>query len=157
LESAFGTYVVDAPLASFKSRNRVLVVDVETAHELIRGSRRYAGWADLTMVRERAKVFFKNGEPFESALSAVSDDVTKMKIIRNRCVHFSQHAAEQYKKMIRQVFGAAKSIGPGRLLLNPPPGGLSTASGAASYSSVFELYSEVLSTASWQIVPEKRR
>lgn len=157
LEAAFETCVVDAPLASFKSRHRVLVVDLDTAHDLIRGSRRYVEWADPSLVRERAKVFFKNGEPFESALSAVSDDLAKMRTIRNRCVHFSQHAAEQYKTMLRQVFGSGRRLSPGGLLVSNPPQGLSSASGAQTYSTVFQLYGGILSTASTQIVPEKHR
>ena len=88
LESSFENYVVEAPLSSFRNRHRVLVMDLETAHDLIRGSRRYVEWAEPQVVRERAGVFFKRGEPFESALNAVTDDLVKMKIIRNRCVHF---------------------------------------------------------------------
>ncbi len=153
LETAFETYVVDAPFVSIKSRHRVLVVDLETAHDLILGGRRYVEWADSSLVRERARIFFKNGEPFESALSAVTDDLTKMKIIRNRCVHLSQHAAEQYTKMVRQVFGSGRQISPGSLLLNSPPRGLSSASSAQTYGTVFQLYSAILSTASSQIVP----
>jgi hypothetical protein len=153
LENAFERYVVDAPLASFRSRHRVLVVDVDTTHDLIRGARKYVDWADPGSVRERAKVFFKNGEPFESVLSAVSDDLTKMRMIRNRCVHFSQHAADQYQKMIRKVFGSGKHLPPGRLLLNAPPKGLSSASHAQTYGTVFQLYKEILSTASSQIIP----
>ena len=157
LESAFEMYVVDAPLASFKSRHRVLVVDLDTAHDLIRGGRRYAEWGDSALVRDRAKVFFKNGEPFESALSSVSDDLTKMRIIRNRCVHFSKHSAEQYQRMIRNVFGSRQQLPPGKLLLNRPPKALSSASGANTYATVFQLYGEILSTASFQIIPENRR
>jgi len=155
LENTFITLIVDAPLATFKRRHRVLVTDFDTAYGLIRGSRKYVEWADPNQVRERAKVFFKGGEPFESALSAVSDDLMKMRIIRNRCVHYSQHATEQYNKMMRQVYGSGKRIAPGRLLLSTPPPGLSTVSGALSYVSAFELYCEILSTASSQIIPEK--
>jgi hypothetical protein len=157
LECAFEHSVVDAPLASFRSRHRVLVTDRDTAHDLIRGNRKYVEWADIGIVRERAKVFFKNGEPFESSLSAMSDDVRKMRIIRNRCVHLSQHAVEQYKKMIREVFGSGKQIPPGRLLLDMPPSGLSSAANAQSYGTVFQLYGAILATAASQIVPEKRK
>jgi hypothetical protein len=157
LERSFETYVIDAPLSSFKSGHRVLVADIETARDLIRNDRNYAEWADPAKVRSRAKMFFKNGEPFESALSAVSDDVTKMRIIRNRCVHLSQHAERQYQKMIRNVFGSKKTVSPGGLLLQRAPLGLSSASKAESYSTVFELYGAILGTASSRIVPLKTR
>jgi len=156
LETSFETYVVEAPLSAFRNRHRVLVIDVETARGLIRGSRKYVEWSEPQAVRDRAEVFFKRGEPFESALSAVTDDVQKMKTIRNRCVHHSQHAIEQYEKMIRKIFGAGRRLTPGRLLLNAPPPGLSTGAGAGTYSSVFRLYSEILSTAAGQIVPGRR-
>jgi hypothetical protein len=157
LENTFESLVIDAPASSFRKRQRVMVVDVETVHNLIRGNRPFAEWADPSQVKERAKVFFRNGEPFESMLSAVHDDLNKMRIIRNRCVHFSQHAAEQYQKMLRQVFGTGSRISPGRLLLNSPPNGLSSASNAQSYTTVFQLYGAILSTAASQIVPEARR
>lgn len=157
VESAFECYVVDAPLAAFRRRHRVLVMDAETAHGLIRGSRKYVEWGSPDLVRERARVFFKGGEPFESAISSISDDLMKMQTVRNRCVHYSQHATEQYEKMIRQVFGSGRRIAPGGLLLGFPPAGLSTIRSASSYGSVFEFYGEVLSTASCQIVPERRR
>lgn len=157
LESAFEAFVIDAPLASFRRRHRVLVVDVETVHDLIRGQRNYADWADQLLVRDRAKVFFNGGEPFESALSSVAEDLRRMRTIRNRCVHYSKHAKKQYENFVRQVFGSGRLITPGRLLLNAPPTGLSTVAGATNYSSVFILYSEVLSTASCQIVPGRRR
>lgn len=153
LESAFESSVVDAPAASFRRHQRVMVVDTATVHDLIRGNRPFAEWAEPGMVRERAKVFFRNGEPFESALTAVADDVNKMKIIRNRCVHFSQHAGEQYKKMIRQVYGSGRRIRPGRLLLDAPPAGLSSAANVQSYSAVFSFYCAILATAAAQIVP----
>ncbi len=157
LESAFEISVVDARLSSIKSRHNVLVVDLGTAHDLIRGGQRYVDWADPNTVRTRAKVFFKNGEPFESALSAVSGDVTKMRIIRNRCVHFSQHADEQYQKIIREIVGSGRRISPGKLLFNSPPDGLSSASNTETYETVFQFYAAVLATASAQIVPEKRK
>ncbi len=153
LENAFEHYVVDAPLASFKSRHRVLVMDRETAHDLIRGGRKFVEWADIAMVRERAKVFFRNGEPFESALSAVSNDMIKMRILRNRCVHFSQHATEQYQKMLRQVFGSGRHLSPGKFLLDAPPIGLSSAPNAQTYGTVFQFYGAILTTAVSQIVP----
>lgn len=157
VESAFEWYVVDAPLAAFRRHHRVLVTDVETARDLIRGSRKYVEWASPELVRERARVFFRGGEPFESAISSISDDLMKMQTIRNRCVHYSHHATEQYEKMVRQVFGSRRHIAPGGLLLGSPPTGISTITGASGYGSVFEFYGEVLSTACCQIVPEKRR
>jgi hypothetical protein len=112
-------------------------------------------WASPVVVRERAKVFFKGGEPFESALSSALDDLNKMRTIRNHCVHHSQYATVQYKKMIRQVFGSGRRISPGRLLSSPPVSGLSPALSATSYTTVFHFYGEILSAASYQIVPEK--
>jgi hypothetical protein len=48
LENTFITLIVDAPLATFKRRHRVLVTDFDTAYDLIRGSRKYVEWADPT-------------------------------------------------------------------------------------------------------------
>jgi len=155
LENTFETYVVEAPLSSFKSRHRVLVVDMETAHALIRGSRKYVEWSEPQTVRERATVFFKRGEPFESALSSVADDLKNMKVIRNRCVHFSRHSIDQYEKMLRRVFGSGQKMSPGKLLMDAPPPGLSAVANVKTYNSVFTFYSEILATAVSQIISEK--
>ena len=152
LESAFEALIVDARLADFKRRNMVLAVNADTVSALLRGSRRYSDWANHDAVRERAKVFFKQGEPFESALSSAANDLKNMRVIRNYCVHSSKHAAEQYRKMIRRVYGVKKAIVPGSLLLGSPPSGLSTAAGVATVGSVFELYGTIMSTLSSQII-----
>ncbi len=157
LERVFETMVVDAPLGDFKKCNRVLVVDSDTVNDLLRGTRKYVDWANHDSVRERAKVFFKGGEPFESALSSAANDLNNMRLIRNRCVHYSQHASKQYENMIRRVYGARNRIGPGALLLVSPTAGLSTASGAVNFKSVFELYGEILLTVSSQIIKKGKR
>lgn len=157
LEDAFESLVVDAPATAFRKRQRVMVADVETAHDLIRGDRPFAEWADPSRVKERAKKFFRDGEPFESALSAIHDELNKIRIIRNRCIHLSQHSDRRYQKMVRQVFGSGKRIPPGRLLLDSPPSSLSSAVNAQNYGTVFQLYGAILATAASQIVPEKLR
>jgi len=157
LEDSFIWLVVEAPLSLFRNRHKVLVTDRNTANDLICGSRKYVEWANPEIVREKAKIFFKNGEPYESILSSIANDLLRMRIIRNRCVHYSQHAMKQYDNMLLKIYGARKRISPGGLLTGVPPRGLSTASNAITYATVFELYGDILMTACAKIIPVRNR
>jgi len=153
LETSFEYYLASGSKISNLALTKVKVVDLSTARDVIRGDRRYVDWADPDQVRTRAKVFFEDGEPYETAISSVLGYLKKMRVIRNRCVHFSQYAADQYNKMIREIFGAGKKVTPGHLLLNPPPSGLLSGGLPSNYSSTFELFTAVLDTACCIVVP----
>jgi len=153
LETSFENYLAPGSKMTKLVVTKVKVVDVSTARDVIRGDRRYVDWADPDQVRTRAKVFFEDGEPYETAISSALGYLKKMRVIRNRCVHFSQYAADQYNKMIREIFGAGKKVTPGHLLLNPPPSGILSAGLPSNCSSTFELFTAVLDTACCIVVP----
>ena len=132
---------------------RVQVPDTKTADELIRGQREFVGWASPEQVVERAKLFFNDGKPYSSALGAAKVHLDRMRLVRNRSVHHSHFARDKFDGVIREVYGAGRRISAGGFLLDAPPSGALTAPMTASYRSMFELFVDVLSTTSEQIVP----
>ncbi len=155
LEDTFEYYLISDRKIVGRTQ-KVQVVDLGTARDVIRGTRPYVEWSDANQVRQRAKIFFRDGEPYETVLSSISSYLDKMRVIRNRCVHCSQHAADQYEKVIRQILGSGKKFVPGQFLLFPPPASLLPPGKTLNYNSTFELFAAVLMTACSQIAPVKK-
>ena len=66
--------------------------DLEHARSLILGdrSRRWVRWSDPTDdVIPRARLYFRDGEPFNSALRPVATDLNNLRKLRNRIAHDS--------------------------------------------------------------------
>ncbi len=79
------------------------------AMRLIVGDRRYADWTQTAMLRERARLYFKKGEPYDSALSIHQNMFQDMNTIRNAIAHSSEHSREQFKKLVRRNLGTYPS------------------------------------------------
>lgn len=154
LESTFELFLVSERKLIQVVRQKIHVNNVSTAREVIRGERRqYVDWADPDVIRNRAKIFFKDGEPYESAVGTALFHLKRMRIIRNHTVHRSKFAAEQFSKMIREVYGYGRRITSGGFLLDSPPAGAMPYISGSRHSSMFELFTDVLSSTCAQIVP----
>jgi len=67
--------------------------------------RPYAEWDNPEAVRERAKRFFKKGDPYESALSAHTHVLKEIRTIRNAIVHRSISSQDNFDKLVRNKLG----------------------------------------------------
>jgi hypothetical protein len=155
LEFTFEQYVALGLRRTSLIRPKIQVDNLTTARDLIRGERfrPYVEWSDPEQIRRRAKIFFKDGEPYESALATALIHLKRMRTIRNHSVHHSTHVSNQFKTMIREIYGSGREITPGAFLLEPPaPGAMPIGSGVG-YTSCFELFSEILSAMCGKIVP----
>jgi hypothetical protein len=120
LESTFEQYVTLGLRRTSVIHSKIQVDNLATARDIIRGDRRpYVEWSDPDQTRMRAKIFFKDGEPYESALAAALIHLKRMRTIRNHSVHHSQHAANLFKNMVREIYGSGRTITPGGFLLQP--------------------------------------
>ncbi len=154
LESTFEQYLVLGRKRISSVRPKIQLDNLTTARDLILGERRqYVEWSDPDLVRARAKIFFRDGEPYESALGNALTHLNRIRIVRNCSVHHSKYAADKFHSMIRELYGYGKKTKPGRFLLEPPTPGAMPAVSSSAYGSMFELFAEVLSAACGQIVP----
>jgi hypothetical protein len=144
LEQSFLRYLCGCKDKRIKMRCFVVFPNLEHASMLVTPEgRRYAEWADASTVRERAKRFFKNGEPYWSALGQVMQRLDEMRIIRNCIAHQSSHASTRFEGIVRQAIGTVpRGITPGDFLLR-------IATGPNTY---FASYTETLAITTARIV-----
>lgn len=119
LESTFEHYLIAGQKYKKIIKLKIQINDAITAHEVICGERRqYVEWSDPDLVRKRAKIFFKEGEPYDSVLGSALVHLKRMRIVRNCSVHHLDFVSEQFNKMIREIYGSGRRISPGDFLLN---------------------------------------
>jgi hypothetical protein len=61
----------------------------EHAMSMVIGTQRFADWSRPDIVLKLARLYFANGGPFDSALTAITSDMSDMKTIRNGTAHVS--------------------------------------------------------------------
>jgi hypothetical protein len=109
-------------------------------------SRPYASW-DPGSVRHRASRFFKDGAPFEIALSVKQAALQDARTIRNKIAHDSARAQERFHTLVRQKLGSLPSgLTVGGFLDTDVPG-------VAPRQSFLEHYLEMIESVVTQIVP----
>jgi len=64
-------------------------IDEKHAHKILIGVMKYVDWSTPDIVRKFAKLYFDSGEPYESAISSVHNDLLDLKTIRNSVAHIS--------------------------------------------------------------------
>lgn len=149
LESTFEWYLAQAGLGHRAVRPKVTVDSIQTARDLIKGHRQYAGWAEAEEVKKRAELFLRGGEPYESALGPALVHLRRMRALRNHIAHHSSYAREQFRNMVRELLGSYAHSTPGRFLLSPPPGSMLLPPGTTTgIATSFEFFVRVLQTTS---------
>jgi hypothetical protein len=88
---------------------------------IVRGERRaFVSWADASQVTARAKMYFEDGEPFDTVLGTAGTALADMVTVRNRIAHRGGTAAEKFLTLVRQRLGSVQpGMSPGRFLLGP--------------------------------------
>jgi hypothetical protein len=120
LEQSFIRFMCGAKnSAGFPEETYANPKSLEHALSMLKQKQRYIDWTIVSDVIERAKLYFKNGEPFSTALGQASTYLTEMKVIRNRIVHESKKAEEDFHDLVRQKFGHfPRGMVPGKLLMS---------------------------------------
>lgn len=129
-------------LVSPPSREHAILLTLPEA-----GTRPYADWDNVLMVRERAKRFFDGGEPFETALSLHVNLVQEIQTIRHALVHRSKSSQERFETIARRELTALPlGLTVGRYLTT-------TRHKSIPPISYFEFYTYYLKKIALKIVP----
>lgn len=111
------------------------------------GNKRYLQWTPSETVA-RTQTFFQNGEPFNTAINSAIYELESICTIRNRFAHRSEHAAIQFRNLIRNELGYnPPGMTPGRFLLSR------IGRGSTHQPTFFAYYTNVLRVVSHIIVP----
>jgi hypothetical protein len=126
--------------------------DAEHAKKLLRGDRRFVRWTFPSETKERAGLWFKGGEPYDSALGVVSNQLDSMRLVRNGIAHDSSDAREGFRGAVRAILGyVPRRLTPGSWLLMPCPSGFHASALAVPAPSFFDVAVEILKTTAEQI------
>jgi hypothetical protein len=152
LEDTFIAYMCSGQTSNgYHPESYVKCRDVDHAKELLRVGRRFIRWTFPAETKDRAGLWFKTGEPYESALTAVSTQLDLLRRVRNGIAHDSSSAKEEFRTAVRQILGfVPRRVSPGSLLLMPCPTGF-YASSLMPAPSFFEVSVEVLKVTAGQI------
>jgi len=126
LEETFIRYMCGGKTESgYSPRLRLEAQNMNHALELLKGSRQYVDWVESREIQNRARIFFEEGGPYQSAIDGAITELNHLKIIRNRIAHRSKSAEHQFDELTRQqLLGyRPKGLTPGLLLRIklPPP------------------------------------
>jgi hypothetical protein len=123
LEESFLVYLTGGKGLSGKATKRYVTPTTSPqARALLSGESRYLSWNTNDDVIKRAKIWFKDGEPYTSALGALGIH-SEIRTVRNRIAHNSGEAKTKFNKLRaakkRKADPAQHGMGPGAFLARP--------------------------------------
>jgi len=77
------------------------------AHSFVIGTLRYVDWSSPNIVRQLANLNFAPGNPFETYVGAINQDLLDLKTIRNAAAHLSSTTKPKLDALAARKLGAA--------------------------------------------------
>ena len=152
LENVFVRYMCGATSATGFTPVLLLAPKptIEAAMGELLGQNQYLNWTPLNTVTW-AKLYFAHGEPFNTAINAVTQTLDDISVVRNRLAHRSEFATSNFRSVVLRAFGyiprIPRGMNAGRFLLTINP------SSSASSPTFLEFYANTLLGAGLSIVP----
>ena len=148
LEEAFILYLLGvAPPKGASPRRYAQPPNRKLAELMVAEGRDYADWTGADRVVKRAERFFREGEPFRSALRSRQSLLDDLRTLRNAIAHSSKPSQEKYERLVRRELATyPPSLAVGGFLAGRNPK-------APLPESFFETYAHSLVTVAEAIVP----
>lgn len=146
LETSLGLYVLGtrSPSGFRVRRLHPLRGSLATVLALFRGDKNYVGWNSPTVVISRASRWLRNGEPFQTPLSAASQLLTYLRRMRNVIAHESDSAYDDYVDATRRIYGALPPVvSPGHQLMSPPPPAIPSIGAGPLFTTIVATYRSI--------------
>ena len=149
IESSFLLYATGKTASlRYCPKRKIKPPTKEIAHAiLLPEGRPFADWLNAEIVGNRAKKFFKEGDPFTLYLGSKSNCLKQVNSIRNAIAHSSLHSEEKLEDVIKIHVGHTFNMKAGDLLMRKPNSSL------GSQQSIFDYYLEELQKLAKAIVP----
>jgi hypothetical protein len=110
LEASFGHYGTGGlSIAGTPAHCYAAPPSVEHLHRMYIGMMRFMDWSTPEKVRQLAMLYFLNGEPFVTPLSAAHSDLLDMKTVRNGASHVSRTTTAQLDSLYKRWTGKPRS------------------------------------------------
>lgn len=143
LETTLGLYAIGERAASgYRPRvKRRVVLSLPAMLHVFRGDQDFVGWNDPAAVIRRAEAWLRNGEPFQTSLSASSQLLSYLRQMRNVIAHESNSANEKYERATRRLYGALpRRSSPGLRLMDLPPASIPYLTGSSLFQASIGTY-----------------
>jgi hypothetical protein len=144
LEDSFVVYLTGGGGQSGrKAKTHVTATTGPQARSVLLGGQDYLSWSGADVIKRRARVWFSDGEPYVSALTALATN-KEIRVVRNRIAHNSGEASTKFSKLRAQKItnaAARRGMGPGAFLARAVKG----------HASRFDAYVVDLRTAATAI------
>jgi hypothetical protein len=106
LESIFAELLVGAStLNGLSPAKYAAPPDTKIARHMLKSVMKYFDYGNHDYVRSMAKLYFKDGHPFEIHISAVHSDLADMKTMRNSSAHMSLTTQNPLEGLALRIFG----------------------------------------------------
>ena len=150
LENVFLRYMCGAqsangfsPTLLFKPKSNLSVA----MGTLLRSNWQYLNWNSSSTLNW-ANTYFDQGEPFSTAIRAITLTLGEITAVRNRFAHRSDFALREFREVVLKSFGyIPRGINPGRFLL------MINQSSPTGNQNFLNHYANSLLGASYSIVP----
>jgi hypothetical protein len=146
LEESFVRYMCGGKAASgYRPNLYVSPSCLDHAYDILRGQKAFIEWSNAGEVLRRARLFFRDGEPYDPAIAGALQEFEEMRILRNGIAHHSATANGQFENLARALLGyRPRGLVPGLLLASVH---------SASGQTFLRRYSDIVKTVAAQIVP----
>jgi len=124
IENTFVSYMLGKKTdKGYSPKLYVKPLDRNHAYNFVKEGRDYADWLSPDVVIRKARLFFRDGEPYRDALMSIIGDIQDMKTLRNSIVHMSAGPREKFETLVRNKLGYVKTpTTPGEFLATPVKG-----------------------------------
>lgn len=149
LEEAFSKYLT-GKVSTSGSRPKKFArpPNIISARAMLVGVMKYFDYANHENVRKAAKIYFLNGDPFETHLASVLTDLSDMRIMRNSAAHISSTTQASLEALAQRLFVTPQpNITLYQLLLRTDPRSPTGETIFASYQRKLDVTAELIARA----------
>lgn len=105
LEVAFSKYLIGRPsIEGRRPKKFAKPKDLASAQSMIIGVMKYFDYANHENVKRMSKIYFQNGEPFDNNLSAITTDLSDLRVMRNSAAHISSTTQAALEALAQRLF-----------------------------------------------------
>lgn len=147
IENCFVDYLLNEPsILNNRPAKWVNPIDKDHAQQIIIGNQRHMDWSNPEAIRKISQIFFHQGYVFNTALSAINNDLMDLKTIRNSAAHSSSTTSSKLDGLSARILNTpCNNYTAYKLLFSVDP------RTAALNQSVLDRYLQILDVTAEQI------
>jgi len=147
LEDSFIKYMLGEPSVLGRAVTRyVSPTSAQHAGDLLLGTQKYVDWANPEIVRRLANLYFGPGNPYETYIGAINQDLLDLKTVRNAAAHLSSTTRPKLDALgTRKLGRPATGLTVSTLLFSVVPPSSDTI--LTTYLTIFDIAAEGIANA----------